>query len=186
MKSKSLEDCLSAVVELTKGLPRDTYICTKDLNGKKIRGASKKVYSSKDVKVLFDVLYEEGCLKRVVVENGTCYQVLGYRPNFKGIERAGYSVRNVNISDENKASQVIKINSRGAKNSKDKTHISDLDLTTRASNALESVGILYVEDLEDMTDKEFLSVKSFGRTSLREVRKKMKLYRDQSFTHETS
>lgn len=51
--------------------------------------------------------------------------------------------------------------------------IGELDLSVRASNCLESAKILAVADLVQMTDSELLKVRSFGRTSLREVKRKL-------------
>ncbi len=97
MKSKSLEDCLSAVVELTKGLPEDTYKSLSEVSKKlEVHSSpvSSKKISPKDVRVLLDVLYGERCIEKVVVGLSP-HQVLGYRPNFKGIERSGYAVTEI-------------------------------------------------------------------------------------------
>jgi DNA-directed RNA polymerase subunit alpha len=51
--------------------------------------------------------------------------------------------------------------------------INDLDLSVRASNCLESARINTVADLVQQTDADLLKVRSFGRTSLREVKRKL-------------
>jgi len=51
--------------------------------------------------------------------------------------------------------------------------VSELDLSVRASNCLESAKIAAVADLVQMTDADLLKVRSFGRTSLREVKRKL-------------
>jgi DNA-directed RNA polymerase subunit alpha len=51
--------------------------------------------------------------------------------------------------------------------------ISALDLSVRASNCLEAEGIQTVGDLVSRTEEEMLKLKNFGRTSLREVEKKL-------------
>ena len=51
--------------------------------------------------------------------------------------------------------------------------ISELDLSVRASNCLESARIQTVADLVSKTDSDLLKVRSFGKTSLREVKKKL-------------
>ena len=51
--------------------------------------------------------------------------------------------------------------------------INDLDLSVRASNCLESARIASVADLVSKTEADLLKVRSFGRTSLREVKKKL-------------
>ena len=51
--------------------------------------------------------------------------------------------------------------------------IQELDLSVRASNCLESAKIQIVRDLVRKTDSELLKVRSFGKTSLREIKRKL-------------
>ena len=51
--------------------------------------------------------------------------------------------------------------------------IGDLDLSVRASNCLESSKIQTVAQLVMQTEADLLKVRSFGRTSLREVKRKL-------------
>jgi DNA-directed RNA polymerase subunit alpha len=51
--------------------------------------------------------------------------------------------------------------------------IADLDLSVRASNCLESARISTIGELVNRTEAELLRVRSFGKTSLREVRRKL-------------
>ncbi|TVS05534.1 MAG: DNA-directed RNA polymerase subunit alpha [Phycisphaerales bacterium] len=51
--------------------------------------------------------------------------------------------------------------------------ISELDLSVRASNCLESARIETVGDLVQQSEPELLKLRSFGRTSLREVKRKL-------------
>ncbi len=51
--------------------------------------------------------------------------------------------------------------------------IGELELSVRASNCLESAAIATVADLVQKTEADLLKVRSFGKTSLREVRKKL-------------
>jgi DNA-directed RNA polymerase alpha subunit len=51
--------------------------------------------------------------------------------------------------------------------------IQELDLSVRANNCLESAKIQTVRDLVQKADLELLKVRSFGKTSLREVKKKL-------------
>jgi DNA-directed RNA polymerase subunit alpha len=51
--------------------------------------------------------------------------------------------------------------------------ISELDLSVRASNCLESAKITTVADLVTKAEAELLKVRSFGKTSLREVKRKL-------------
>jgi len=51
--------------------------------------------------------------------------------------------------------------------------ISELDLSVRASNCLESARIETVGQLVAQTEPELLKLRSFGRTSLREVKRKL-------------
>jgi DNA-directed RNA polymerase subunit alpha len=51
--------------------------------------------------------------------------------------------------------------------------INDLELSVRASNCLESAKINSVADLVSRDESDLLKVRSFGRTSLREVKRKL-------------
>jgi DNA-directed RNA polymerase subunit alpha len=51
--------------------------------------------------------------------------------------------------------------------------IEALDLTVRSSNCLESNNIQTVGQMVRMTDADLLKIRSFGKTSLREVRRKL-------------
>jgi DNA-directed RNA polymerase subunit alpha len=51
--------------------------------------------------------------------------------------------------------------------------IAQLDLSVRASNCLESAKVNTVGELARMTESDLLKVRSFGRTSLREVKRKL-------------
>jgi DNA-directed RNA polymerase subunit alpha len=51
--------------------------------------------------------------------------------------------------------------------------IQELDLSVRANNCLESAKIATVRDLVQKTDGDLLKVRSFGKTSLREVKRKL-------------
>lgn len=50
---------------------------------------------------------------------------------------------------------------------------SDLDLTVRSSNCLELAQIKTVAQLVSLNDRELLGLRSFGRTSLREIKRKL-------------
>lgn len=51
--------------------------------------------------------------------------------------------------------------------------IADLELSVRASNCLESAKIASVAELVSRTEADLLKVRSFGKTSLREVKRKL-------------
>jgi DNA-directed RNA polymerase subunit alpha len=51
--------------------------------------------------------------------------------------------------------------------------IQELELSVRASNCLESAKTEQVGDLVKMTEAELLKIRSFGKTSLREIRRKL-------------
>ncbi len=51
--------------------------------------------------------------------------------------------------------------------------ISELDLSVRASNCLESANIRTVGELASLSEADLLKIRAFGKTSLREVRRKM-------------
>lgn len=51
--------------------------------------------------------------------------------------------------------------------------IQELELSVRASNCLESAKIETIGELVSMTEAELLKIRSFGKTSLREIRRKL-------------
>jgi DNA-directed RNA polymerase subunit alpha len=51
--------------------------------------------------------------------------------------------------------------------------VQELDLSVRANNCLESAKIQTVRDLVKKTDQDLLKVRSFGKTSLREVKRRL-------------
>ncbi|MDP6541247.1 MAG: DNA-directed RNA polymerase subunit alpha [Phycisphaerales bacterium] len=51
--------------------------------------------------------------------------------------------------------------------------IMDLDLTVRSSNCLEAASVKRVAQLVVLTERELLRFRSFGRTSLREIKRKL-------------
>ena len=51
--------------------------------------------------------------------------------------------------------------------------IQELELSVRASNCLESAKIEMVGQLVQMTDADLLKIRSFGKTSLREIKRKL-------------
>jgi DNA-directed RNA polymerase subunit alpha len=51
--------------------------------------------------------------------------------------------------------------------------VQELDLSVRANNCLESAKITTVRDLVRKTDQDLLKVRSFGKTSLREVKRRL-------------
>ncbi|HEX8342147.1 MAG TPA: DNA-directed RNA polymerase subunit alpha [Tepidisphaeraceae bacterium] len=51
--------------------------------------------------------------------------------------------------------------------------VQELDLSVRANNCLESAKITVVRDLVQKTDGDLLKVRSFGKTSLREVKRRL-------------
>jgi DNA-directed RNA polymerase subunit alpha len=51
--------------------------------------------------------------------------------------------------------------------------IIDLDLTVRSTNCLESANVTKVAQLVLLTEKELLKFRAFGRTSLREIKRKL-------------
>jgi DNA-directed RNA polymerase subunit alpha len=53
------------------------------------------------------------------------------------------------------------------------TPIQELELSVRASNCLEAVKIDTVRQLVQMTDADLLKIRSFGKTSLREIKRKL-------------
>ena len=54
-----------------------------------------------------------------------------------------------------------------------KIPIQELELSVRASNCLESAKVETVGELVKMTDADLLKIRSFGKTSLREIKRKL-------------
>jgi DNA-directed RNA polymerase subunit alpha len=54
-----------------------------------------------------------------------------------------------------------------------KMSVGEMDLSVRAANCIESAGLITVADLVSKTEPELLKVRSFGKTSLREVKRKL-------------
>jgi len=54
-----------------------------------------------------------------------------------------------------------------------KIPIQELELSVRASNCLESAKVEMVGQLVEMTDADLLKIRSFGKTSLREIKRKL-------------
>jgi DNA-directed RNA polymerase subunit alpha len=53
------------------------------------------------------------------------------------------------------------------------TPVADLDLSVRAGNCLEGGKIRFLCELVTKTENDLLELRAFGRTSLREVKKKL-------------
>ncbi len=53
------------------------------------------------------------------------------------------------------------------------TPIQELELSVRASNCLESAKVKTIGQLVEMTDADLLKIRSFGKTSLREIKRKL-------------
>ena len=51
--------------------------------------------------------------------------------------------------------------------------IADLDLSVRANNCLESAGIRTIGDLTELNEMDLMKIRSFGKTSLYEIRQKL-------------
>ena len=51
--------------------------------------------------------------------------------------------------------------------------IQELELSVRAGNSLESIKTETVGELVKMTEADLLKIRSFGKTSLREIRRKL-------------
>jgi len=76
---------------------------------------------------------------------------------------------------ETTATEVASAAARADDELLDKLHMSlnDLDLSVRASNCLETAKLSSVAELVSYTEAELLKVRSFGKTSLREVKRKL-------------
>jgi DNA-directed RNA polymerase subunit alpha len=54
-----------------------------------------------------------------------------------------------------------------------KMPVAEMELSVRASNCLESAKIQTVGQLAKMTDSDLLKIRSLGKTSLREIKRKL-------------
>ncbi len=54
--------------------------------------------------------------------------------------------------------------------------LAELELSIRATNCLESDGVVTVRDLVTRTEDELMDIRNFGETSLREVKAKLALH----------
>jgi len=61
--------------------------------------------------------------------------------------------------------------------------VDELDLSVRAAECLNRAGIETIGELVQKTEKNLLGIRSFGRTSLREIKRKLAdsrtVYRDE-------
>ena len=64
---------------------------------------------------------------------------------------------NESLKDENIKSNALKI------------LIKDTDLSERVKNCLIKLNLIYIEDLVNLSEKDLLSIRDFGRKSLREI-----------------
>ncbi|MBI1367192.1 MAG: DNA-directed RNA polymerase subunit alpha [Planctomycetes bacterium] len=51
--------------------------------------------------------------------------------------------------------------------------VADLDLSVRANNCLDSAGVKTVGELTRLSESDLLKIRSFGKTSLREIKRKL-------------
>ena len=51
--------------------------------------------------------------------------------------------------------------------------VTELDLSVRASNCLEAANVKTIGELVALTEDEVLEIRNFGRTTLKEVKKKL-------------
>ncbi len=54
-----------------------------------------------------------------------------------------------------------------------KMPVTELELSVRASNCLESAGIKVISEIVRMTEADLLKIRSFGKTTLREIKRKL-------------
>jgi DNA-directed RNA polymerase subunit alpha len=51
--------------------------------------------------------------------------------------------------------------------------IEELDLSVRASNCLQNQGVKTLADLVKLTERDMLQIRNLGKTSLKEIKKKL-------------
>jgi DNA-directed RNA polymerase subunit alpha len=77
------------------------------------------------------------------------------------------------VSAEGTAEEKVEAAVDEALRQKLQTSVQDLQLSVRATNCLESASITTVAELVQKTEGDLLKVRSFGKTSLREVKRKL-------------
>lgn len=89
-------------------------------------------------------------------------------------------VQYCDVGEETIVEQVVETEDTVAKEEQEKQltqklamSVNELELSVRASNCLESVKIDTVGQLVKMTEADLLKVRNFGKTSLREIRRKL-------------
>ena len=64
-------------------------------------------------------------------------------------------------------------NSKKMRTSEDKRHIKELDLATKVHNALYRAGYLFIEELKEAKDGDFLIIRNIGNKSVQHIRQSL-------------
>ena len=136
---------------------------------------------SKDV-VLATLTEDVGFEMEMVVENGRGYVPVADRISDadrfeQEIGRINPFVQYFELGEETVAGELpVQVPEKQVDHeleAKLNTPIQELELSVRASNCLESVKVETVRQLVQMTDADLLKIRSFGKTSLREIKRKL-------------
>ena len=151
-------------------------------------------------RILLDAVYSPVTRVRYATENTRVGQRTNYdklilevwtdgtiTPEMALVEAAKILRKHINpfvqyfeLGEETVAEQITEVEGAAKKEAVDEelTHkfnkpIQELELSVRASNCLESVKVETVGQLAKMTEADLLKVRSFGKTSLREIKRKL-------------
>ena len=151
-------------------------------------------------RILLDAVYSPVTRVRYATENTRVGQRTNYdklileiwtdgtiTPEMALVEAAKILRKHINpfvqyfeLGEETVAEQIAEIESAVKKEVVDEelthkfnTPLQELELSVRASNCLESVKVETVGQLAKMTEADLLKVRSFGKTSLREIKRKL-------------
>ncbi len=151
-------------------------------------------------RILLDAVYSPVTRVRYATENTRVGQRTNYdklileiwtdgtiTPEMALVEAAKILRKHINpfvqyfeLGDETVAEQITEADGAAKKEAVDEelarkldTPLQELELSVRASNCLESVKVETVGQLAKMTEADLLKIRSFGKTSLREVKRKL-------------
>ncbi len=151
-------------------------------------------------RILLDAVYSPVTRVRYATENTRVGQRTNYdklileiwtdgtiTPEMALVEAAKILRKHINpfvqyfeLGEETVAEQITEVEGAAKKEAVDEelTHkfnkpLQELELSVRASNCLESVKVETVGQLAKMTEADLLKVRSFGKTSLREIKRKL-------------
>lgn len=96
-----------------------------------------------------------------------------YRKHLNPFVHYGHLDRDVPVEEEKEPSAEESEQQRQQMCENFNRPIDDLDLSVRSKNCLDAISLQTVGDLAKMSESELLKLRNFGKTSLKEIRKKL-------------